>query len=237
VNNENLTTKIGVVGAGGRIGDELLKLIKQNPNLEPSLGIGNKSIGFLKNMNDFNKVNSKDIDILIDFSSPAFFLEALDFCTANKIKLVSGTTGLTKEHHAKMQFAGATIPILWAPNMSLGIAVLKKSLNVFKSIPHFDFQIEEWHHRNKKDSPSGTALYLQSELEKVIEKKCPPTMVMRSGGIFGVHKIYATSDEEMISFEHMALNRTVFARGALVGASWLIKHSKKGVYSLEDVIS
>ncbi len=62
-------------------------------------------------------------------------------------------------------------------------------------------------------------------------------MVMRAGGIFGVHKVYAASDEEMIMFEHTALNRTVFAKGALVGASWLMNQSKNGVYSLEDVIS
>jgi 4-hydroxy-tetrahydrodipicolinate reductase len=119
--------------------------------------------------------------------------------------------------------------------MSLGVAVLKKALSVFKATKHFDFQVEEWHHRHKKDSPSGTAIYLQTELEKVIERPCPPAMVMRAGGIYGVHKIYAASDEEIIQFEHTAINRTVFARGALVAAQWL-HHKPKGCYSMDDVI-
>lgn len=237
--NENSKIKIGVVGAGGRIGAELLKLIQQEECFEPSIGIGNKSIGYIKNVTEFTEINTKShaLDILIDFSSPALFLKALEFCKANKIPLVSGTTGLPQDCHEKMTEAGRSIPVLWAPNMSLGIAVLKKSLDVFKSTPHFDFQIEEWHHKHKKDRPSGTALFLQAALEKVIEKACPPTMVMRAGGIFGVHKVYAASDEEMITFEHTALNRTVFARGALVGASWLLKNQKNGVYSMDDVIS
>lgn len=236
---ENSKIKIGVVGAGGRIGAELLKLIQQEKSFEPSLGIGNQSVGFINNVTEFTDISTKfnTLDILIDFSSPALFLKALEFCKANKIPLVSGTTGLSQECHEKIKEAGYSIPVLWAPNMSLGIAILKKSIGVFKSTPHFDYQIEEWHHKHKKDSPSGTALFLQSSLEEVIAKKCPPTMVMRAGGIFGVHKIYAASDEEMITFEHTALNRTVFARGALVGASWLLKNQKNGVYTMDDVIS
>lgn len=231
--------KIGVVGAGGRIGIELLKLIQQDDALEPTLGIGHKSKGFLNNVAEYKDINtiSKDLDILIDFSAPTLFLKTLEFCKTNKISLVSGTTGLSSEDHQALKEAGRVIPILWAPNMSLGIAILKKALQVFKATSHFDYQVEEWHHKHKKDSPSGTALFLQSALEEVIEKKCPPTMVMRAGGIFGVHKVYAASEEEMITFEHTALNRTVFARGALVGASWLLKKQKNGVYTMDDVIS
>lgn len=231
--------KVGVVGAGGRIGAELLKLIQQDDSLEPTIGIGNKSKGFINNVSEYKEITagSKDLGILIDFSAPSLFLKTLEFCKINKIPLVSGTTGLLPEHHEFMKEVGRVIPILWAPNMSLGIAVLKKALQVFKATAHFDYQVEEWHHRHKKDSPSGTALFLQFALEEVVEKKCPPTMVMRAGGIFGVHKVYAASEEEMITFEHTALNRTVFARGALVGASWLLKNQKNGVYTMDDVIS
>ena len=229
--------KIGVVGAGGRIGDELLKLIKQNASFEPTLGIGKKSAGFVFNASSFGEVKSTDIDVLIDFSSPKLFVDSLEFCKINKIPFISGTTGLSVDHQEMLKTAGSVIPLLWSPNMSLGIAALKKAMGVFKKTAHFDYQIEEWHHKNKKDSPSGTAIYLQNELESVIEKKCPPTMVMRAGSIFGVHKVYAVSEEEMIVFEHTALNRTVFARGALVAASWLLNQTKKGVYTMDDVIS
>ncbi len=229
-------TKIGVIGAGGRVGLELFNLIKKTPELHATCGVGHKSEGFESNVKTFTEVPKGTVEVFIDFSAPALFSEALQYCVENKIPIVSGTTGLSPEHHASMKLACQHIPILWAPNMSLGIAVLNNALKVFKATKHFDFQVEEWHHRHKKDSPSGTAIFIQNELEKVIEKKCPPAMVMRGGGIFGVHKVYAVSDEEMIQFEHTAISRTVFARGALVAAQW-IRGKNNGLYSMDDVIS
>jgi 4-hydroxy-tetrahydrodipicolinate reductase len=228
--------RFGVVGAGGRVGRELLSLIMGSEEMIPSFGLGNKAEGFLQNVNSFDKINPESADIVIDFSSPDLFLQTLDFCLKEKTPLVSGTTGLQIEHFKRMKEASQNLPILWAPNMSLGIAVLKNSMKVFRATKDFDFQVEEWHHRHKKDSPSGTAIFLQAELESIIEKPCPPIMAMRSGGIYGVHKVYAVSDEEMITFEHTALNRTVFARGALVGALWLLDKTN-GQYHIDDVIS
>lgn len=228
--------KIGVIGAGGRIGRELLALIQNSSTCIAAVGVGRKSEGFTENIVSPKEINGEAVDVLIDFSSPEMFLETLAICIEKKIPLVSGTTGISDLHHSKMKELSASSPVLWAPNMSLGIAILKNSLKVFKAARHFDFQVEEWHHRHKKDSPSGTAIFIQNELEKVIEKKCPPTMVMRGGGIYGVHKVYAASDEELIQFEHTAINRTVFARGALVAAQWLKNH-KSGLYTMDDVIS
>lgn len=228
--------RVGVVGAGGRIGQELLKLLQNHDSMEPTLGIGRRAFGYKHNIPELVSP-CPVIDVLIDFSAPNFFLEAIEFCIKNKMPLVSGTTGLSKDHQEKIKTATQLIPLLWAPNMSLGIAILRKALEVFKPNSPFDFQIEEWHHRHKKDSPSGTALFLQSALEGTTEQQIPPPMVMRAGGIYGVHKIHAVSEEEMISFEHTALNRTVFARGALVGARWLLNQKKNGFYTMEDVIS
>lgn len=228
--------RVCVVGAGGRVGLELLALIKKAPAFEASCGVGHRAQGFTINIDTIEKADKRAIDIVIDFSSPDLFEQALTFCVENKIPMVSGTTGLTEVQHKKIEAASQHIPILWAPNMSLGIAVLKNALKVFKATKDFDFQVEEWHHRHKKDRPSGTALFLQKELEKVIGKSCPPAMVMRGGGIFGVHKIYAASEEEILLFEHTAINRTVFARGALVAAEWL-RTKPQGSYSMDDVIA
>lgn len=228
--------KIGVVGAGGRVGTELLRLIQNSSEMVPSYGIGSRAKGFETNVDDFSLVKSEEINVLIDFSSPAFFDSALAFCFEKGVPLVSGTTGLVESQHRQLEYASQKIPVLWSPNMSLGVAVLKNALRSFAAIRDFDFQVEEWHHRNKKDRPSGTAILLQSELEKVIGKSCPPTMVMRGGGIFGVHKIYGVSDDELLSFEHTAMNRIVFARGALVAARWLSGQGK-GLYSIDDVIT
>lgn len=228
--------KVGIIGAGGRIGNELLNLIQTGSNFEATLGVGRHSKGFKDNVADFNVINSVNLDVLIDFSSPEFLEKTLEFSMQNKIPLVSGTTGISPTLQSKLEHSSKHIPLLWAPNMSLGVAVLKKALSNFKPLKHFDFQVEEWHHNRKKDSPSGTAVMLKNELDSIINKETPPTMVMRAGGIYGVHKIYAVSDEELISFEHTALNRTVFARGSLVAAEWLIKQ-RPGYYSINDVIS
>ncbi len=232
----NSVIKVGVVGAGGRVGLELEKLIKDSTDLEPTLGIGHRSLGFKENRHHFSDSTAKELHVVIDFSTPELLEKTIEFCLKQKVPLVSGTTGLSSDQLSKLETAAKTIPVLWAPNMSLGVAVLKKALNVFKTISHFDFQVEEWHHRHKKDSPSGTAVMLKTELEKIIEKSTPPTMVMRAGGIYGVHKIYATSDEEIIQFEHTAINRTVFARGALTAARWIIKQ-KPGSYSMSDILN
>jgi 4-hydroxy-tetrahydrodipicolinate reductase len=119
--------------------------------------------------------------------------------------------------------------------MSLGVAVLKKAIRLFTHLDDFDFQIEEFHHNKKKDRPSGTAIALQEELQKTIpKKKLPEPLVVRAGGIFGIHKVYAVSDEEMLCFEHQALNRRVFAKGAVRAGLWLSKQ-RPGSYELEDI--
>lgn len=227
--------KVGVVGAGGRVGLELLGLIKNSPDLEATLGIGRKAQGFDINSLEFPTIENHNVNVVIDFSTPELIEKTLAFCISHQIPLVCGTTGLSAEHFNQLEKAGNLIPLLWSPNMSLGVAVLKKALRAFKTISHYDFQIEEWHHRNKKDSPSGTAVMIKKELENIIEKPTPPAMVMRAGGIYGVHKVYAVSDEEIIQFEHTAINRTVFARGALTGARWLL-NQKNGFYSIDNVI-
>ena len=103
-------------------------------------------------------------------------------------------------------------------------------------VPLFDFQIEELHHNRKKDNPSGTAITLQNELAAVTKTQPPKPIGIRGGGIFGVHKVWAMSDEEVLCFEHQALNRTVFARGAVRAAQWLVKKKKSGLYSMKEVL-
>ena len=119
--------------------------------------------------------------------------------------------------------------------MSLGVAVLTEALEVFSKISQYDFQIEEFHHNRKKDRPSGTAKSLQEKLEHSVGRKLPEPVSIRGGGIFGVHKVHAMAEEEHLVFEHIALNRAVFARGAVEAAQWLCS-KKKGFYSMRDVL-
>lgn len=228
--------KVAVLGAAGRMGQEISELLKKSPVLAPALGIvrtGNAP-NFIKVSRGLDRKEFSEIDVVIDFSSAASFSENIKFAMEQKIPLVSGVTGISKSDLLDLKKASAKIPILWSANMSLGIAILTQAMAAFKGVSEFDFQIEEIHHNKKKDAPSGTAILLQSVLEETVLKKCPKPVSIRGGGVFGIHKIFAISDNEMISFEHTSLNRRLFAEGALKAAQWIL-NKKPGLYEMKDI--
>lgn len=228
---------IAVFGASGRMGQELALLMKDSAHYSPALGIckSGKAEYFKTTTSELDAKDFKNIDVLIDFSTADAFSKVLSFATRNRIPLVSGTTGVSPRDLRKIDSAKSTIPVLWAPNMSLGVATLVKALESLAAIPHFDFQIEETHHRHKKDRPSGTALQLQKELESVLKRKLPEPLALRGGGVFGVHQVHAFGENETLVFEHRALSRKLFAEGALYAAQWIAK-KKKGSFSMRDVL-
>ncbi|MBX3041873.1 MAG: 4-hydroxy-tetrahydrodipicolinate reductase [Bdellovibrionaceae bacterium] len=229
--------KVGVFGCGGRMGKEILNLLEKHETLVAFLGVDRQGrpSGFQKTVRDLKAPEVKEVDVWIDFSSIAAFDEILDFVSVERKPLVSGTTGLSESQKAKLQKVAASTPILWASNMSLGVAVLNQALKLFSQLEGFDFQIEEIHHNRKKDNPSGTALTLQDTLVQAVGKALPSPIGIRGGGVFGVHKVWAFSDEEQLMFEHQALNRSVFARGALRAAEWLSSRGP-GYYGMQDVL-
>lgn len=228
--------KVGVVGAAGKMGQELLQVIN-DAGLIPFFGVYNskKPAGFVHIANNYQDKHASEVDLWIDFSLPDNFEQSLKSISAYRKPIVSGTTGLSAKQKDLLKEAAKHSPVLWSSNMSVGIAFLNRLLSMFSSIKDFDFQIEELHHRNKKDAPSGTAKTLQENLEAAIGKSVPPTLSIRGGGIFGVHRIWAMSDQEVITIEHQALNRKVFAEGALKAGLALMKKSP-GLYSMKDLI-
>ncbi len=223
--SENTRASVGIIGAGGRMGESLCRLIGESKDL--TLGFGfvrsNKGAdsgdGFVSSWLDA----PSDINAVIDFSSPELFLEALDFCVERKILFVSGTTGLTEAHFQKLEEASKKIPVLWASNMSLGVQFVNRLLASFSELPEdFKFQMSEWHHIHKKDAPSGTAITLQKSLQKILAEALPNIVSHREGEIFGIHEIEARSNEEVITLKHEALNRDVFSKGALVAVRSLL---------------
>jgi 4-hydroxy-tetrahydrodipicolinate reductase len=228
--------KITVIGANGRMGSELPAAAKQM-NLKLHSGVVRSGVanGYTKTFYNFDKELAAETDVLIDFSVPENMKAVTSFAAKYGIPLVSGVTGITKDHRKILQKTAAKVPVLWSANMSLGVAVLTEALKVFKAIEGFDFQIEEFHHNKKKDNPSGTALHLQSALEDIRAEKLNPPVGIRGGGIFGVHKVHAMSQEETLCFEHVALSRQVFAKGALRAALWL-RSRKPGLYQMGDLL-
>lgn len=229
--------KVGLVGASGRMGQEITEILKSKSHFELHLAVCRSAslAEFAYTRKTPNCPEAKDVDVWIDFSSPELLKQLLSIAVKNKTAVVSGTTGLSDADQSALKRAAKAIPVLWASNMSLGVAVLTEALEVFSRIRDFDFQIEEFHHNRKKDRPSGTAKSLQEKLEKAVGRKLPEVLSIRGGGIFGIHKVHAMSSEEHIVFEHMALNRAVFARGAVEAAQWLCS-KKKGFYSMRDVL-
>ncbi len=212
--------KVSLVGAKGKMGGEILGALKKR-----RAGICEAFTG---------KVSS--VDIVIDFSSPDGMSEALRWSVKNGVPFLSGTTGLSDKQNRELMLAAKKIPIFWASNFSMGIALVTEMLKVFSEQYDYDFQIEELHHRNKKDKPSGTAKSLQAELKKIVKKELPEPLSIRGGEIFGIHKIWAMRSTESICIEHSALNRSVFAEGALQAASWLLSQ-KPGFYTMRDFLA
>lgn len=226
--------KIFVVGATGRMGLEIRKLIEADSKLKFAGGLSRAADPRNGLYSDFKKVKGA-IDVVIDFSSLENFSQTLKWCAENKYALVSGTTGLSPSQKKEISAVAKKIPILWAPNTSVGVHWVKKLLTQMKIPMGFDIQVIEYHHNRKKDKPSGTALLLQDAL-KTQRKNLPEPLAVRGGGIFGIHKIELMAENETITIEHQALGRTLFARGALDAAQWL-RGKKPGTYSMEDFIS
>lgn len=219
--------KVGLFGASGRMGQEIISVLAASKDMEFSLGVGSKD--------KVDAKKAKQLDVWIDFSTPEALDSVIKQAILHKTPLVCGTTGLNEKQKKSLQSAAKVIPVLWSSNMSLGVAVLNEALKVFSSLKNFDYQIEEIHHIHKKDKPSGTALTLQENLQKAVGKKLPEPVGIRGGGVFGVHKIFAMSEEEVLTFEHTALNRSVFAKGAVQAARWTASQ-KPGFYAMKDCL-
>lgn len=192
-----------------------------------------------------NKENAEDFfktlevsEGVIDASHADNIEQALELCLKLKKPYLCCTTGLSEMHFKSLKNAGNYIPILYAANTSLGIAILKKTATLVSKALGLDAAIciREKHHAMKKDAPSGTAL----ELGKVLVQAGYPENSLqyesfREGNIVGEHMVQFTFGDEIIQLNHECLNRDVFAKGAIKAATWLFKQ-KSGFYTLNDVL-
>ena len=178
------------------------------------------------------------VDIIIDFSSPKNSMKILQLAKRKEIPILIGTTGFSDDDLKEIEIASTQTPVLFAPNTSSGIAILKniliKSKNLFSQ--DNEFSISETHHIEKKDSPSGTALDLQRAIISVYPDAKVVIKSYREGNNPGVHTVSITLDNEIIEFTHRAEDRSIFALGALKGAVWLTERSA-GLYSMSDIYS
>lgn len=219
--------KIGLSGASGRMGKSICEIIKTEDKFYAQ--------AYHDSKNPLDQWDSNTIDVVIDFSIPKVLKNTLNWCEKNKIPLVSGTTGLSTEEEKSLLKASTSIPILWSPNMSLGIACFNEWLKkIPQTIKNWDIQISETHHRFKKDAPSGTALFLHNTL-KSQNIKSPEPHSTRGGGVHGIHKVSFMGMDEILSIEHVAQDRKVFACGALNASAWIL-NQRPGLYKISDCL-
>ena len=214
---------VGLSGASGRMGLAIKQVIKEkNSGLVLSAG----------STKDFKAWENKKIQAVVDFSAPPLFETALKWCIKNKKPFVSGTTALKARHKKLLKTAAKRIPVFYEENMSWGIWFIKQAITNFAS-DSTSLLIKDIHHKHKKDKPSGTALKLKRAFSLSQQKKLLIESERR-GRVFGIHQIYFKNPEEQVLIEHKALDRKLFARGALKALKWLVK-KPKGFYSFDDL--
>lgn len=251
--------RVGVFGAGGRVG----KLIIDELHHESEISLGavyvrdelNFSIDPAVLVTNDMATLLKGCDIVIDFSLPEATQLLLECAMDHPTPIVIGTTGLDAHQMNLLKMASESMPILYATNMSLGVALLNKLVyTAAKTLEGFDIEIVEQHHRHKKDAPSGTALTLAhsaaagrnldldavrvSGREGNIGERSRDeiaVMALRGGDIVGRHTVGFYNDGEFVELHHTATSRNTFSKGAIRAAKWLVGKGN-GLYTIADCL-
>lgn len=259
--------RVAVNGASGRMGTALCGLLATDPRFtllravvspqSPSLGApvpveGGQALRYVTGWDA-----APDLDVVIDFSSPAGLGAALGHCLQARVALVAGSTGYDAATDQRLHSAAGRIALLRAANFSLGVAVMRRLLReAAAALPDWDVEIVEAHHRGKRDAPSGTALALgeavregrgtgcdaapyvfnRQMLDAVRVQGAIGMSSVRGGDVVGEHTAMLMAAGERLELVHRVTDRTVFARGALHAAYWL-GAQPPGLWGLEDVLA
>lgn len=233
--------KIAIFGSSGKMGRSLCESLVEEQNKKKwqcFLEVGKSDSGLfdlsVPSLSNIEEDVLFDVDVWIDFSSAVGLSELIKATSQMRTAIVSGSTGLSEKEFSNLKKESKKRPLFWSSNMSPGLWAFRQAMKSFSFISEFDFAIDEIHHNQKKDSPSGTALTLHKDLQKIVDKSIEKPTARRIGGVFGVHTVYAASNSEVIQFQHQALNRKVFSQGALEAAKWLT-NKKAGLYSMDDL--
>lgn len=261
---------VAIAGAAGRMGRQLLDACSRVESIRCSVasehpdspfigadageiaGIGRLGIPITADLAPL----VDRFDLLIDFTKPAVTIAHLALCRSAGKAMVIGTTGLSTEQKAEIAAGAARIPIVFAPNMSVGVNLCLKLLELAARTlgDSVDIEILEAHHRHKVDAPSGTALAMGQTIAGVLGRDLAQCAVygregitgererntigfatIRAGDIVGDHTVLFADDGERIEITHRASSRMTFAKGAARAAAWLANRPP-GLYDMRDVL-
>ena len=232
--NDALPIRIALFAPGGRMGQAIAAAAEADPDVI---------------------IDADHGDVLVDFSAPDGLRQSLDQAVSAGIPILVGTTGLDDGHDALLADAAGIVPVLKAANTSLGIALLTELVERAARVlgpDAWDAEIVEIHHCKKTDAPSGTALHLGTAIErgrgmnaKEELGRCGTSLTretgsigyaaVRGGTVAGDHDVLFLGPEERLILSHRAESRTIFARGAIAGAKFLVG-KPAGLYSMRDVV-
>jgi len=233
-------TRLLIHGASGRMGQAVLRLAAADAAVQVVAAITRSApvqrvVDGIAYFAAAELAGAPAFDVAIDFSLPAGLEAVLALSIARGAGLVCGTTGLSAEQHAALAAAAARIPLVWASNFSLGVAVLGEiTERAAALLPGWDCDIVESHHRHKRDAPSGTALTLGAAVE--LGGGAPRYASLRAGDIIGEHCVQFTGAGERLELVHRATSRDIFAHGALHAARCLAGRAP-GHYRVHDLLS
>ena len=261
---------IAVAGAAGRMGVRLIHTIAAQDQAElagafeapgnPTVGQAISAVAGLAGapgvMGDDVVQALVEADVLIDFTAPVATLKNTAAAAEAGKAMVIGTTGLDAAQQEEIKKQAAKIPVVYAPNMSVGMNLMFKLVGMMAKVLGEGYALElvEAHHDQKKDAPSGTAVKLLAELAAArgwdVERICQHgrqgmigarpkeeigVSVIRGGDIVGDHTVYFIGQGERLEFTHRAHSRDTFAQGAVRAALW-VAHKKPGLYDMQDVL-
>lgn len=266
-----MTTRIAINGAAGRMGRCLIQAVNQTADLELSAALDRvessligADAGELAGVGKLGVAISSDVaaataqsDVIIDFTLPEVTMALIPHCLDNQCRLVIGTTGFSAEQKQAIDQAAQQVAVVLAPNMSVGVNLSLKLLDIAARVlgDDVDIEIVEAHHRHKVDAPSGTALRMGEVVADALgrdlktcavygregrtgerDRKTIGFATVRAGDIVGDHTVMFAAEGERVEITHKASSRMTFALGAMRASSWLMAHDN-GLYDMQDVLA
>ncbi len=262
--------RVAVVGAGGRMGRTLIEAVTNTPGMalgaateKPGSSLIGSDAGELAGVgrNGVTLADSLEpmadaFDVVIDFTAPAATLAHLAVCRAAGKRMVIGTTGFSNEQKQELKQAAEEIGIVFAPNMSVGVNLCFKLLDIAARVlgDEVDIEVIEAHHRHKVDAPSGTALRMGEVVADALGRDLKACAVygrqgvtgererntigfetIRAGDIVGEHTVMFAGLGERVEITHKASSRMTFAAGAARAAGWIMQR-ESGLYDMQNVL-
>jgi 4-hydroxy-tetrahydrodipicolinate reductase len=263
--------RVVVCGAAGRMGGRVLQTVRAERDMEvtgaterseaPEVGLDAGTVAGIAQLGvkisgSLESALERGADVVIDFTAPSASLRHAQICAARKVALVIGTTGLSEQARAEVAARAREIPIVVAPNMSVGVNVLFRLVSQAARALGSGYEVEivEMHHRAKKDAPSGTALRLAEVAAGALGVDLDSAAVyarqgdtgarrpasigiqaLRGGDVVGEHTVHFLADGERLELTHRATSRDNFARGAVRAARW-VAGKPAGLYDMQDVL-